>query len=107
MAASFDDGEKPEKTWSDTSHQEYTTQPEPKTPGVVEAIIFTKSNQHRTFDSDSDNSFYAPIDSFEGRHRWDPEFQWTEKEEKRLVRKVCFSSSLEKKFLETTVLSKF
>lgn len=34
---------------------------------------------------------YVPIDTYEGRHRFDPNFQWTEQEEKKLVRKVrCF-----------------
>jgi hypothetical protein len=28
---------------------------------------------------------------YEGRHRFDPEYTWTEEEEKRLVRKVCSS----------------
>lgn len=31
---------------------------------------------------------YAPIDAYEGRHRWDPNAQWTEAEEKKLVRRV-------------------
>jgi hypothetical protein len=26
---------------------------------------------------------------YEGRHRFDPNYTWTEKEEKKLVRKVC------------------
>lgn len=32
--------------------------------------------------------YYVPIESYEGRHRWDPHFEWDEKEERRLVRKV-------------------
>jgi hypothetical protein len=31
---------------------------------------------------------YAPIEAYEGRHRYDPTVQWTEKEEKTLVRRV-------------------
>jgi len=31
---------------------------------------------------------YAPIAKYEGRHRWDPRAQWTNAEEKRVVRKV-------------------
>lgn len=31
---------------------------------------------------------YVPIDKYEGRHRWDPDFQWEPEEEKRLVRKI-------------------
>ena len=38
----------------------------------------------------SDGDYYNPIDSYEGRHRWDPQFQWEPKEEKRVVRKVCY-----------------
>ena len=40
----------------------------------------------RTFLADSDD--YIPIDSHENRHRWDIDFQWTEDEEKRLVKRV-------------------
>lgn len=31
-----------------------------------------------------------PHESYEGRHRWDPAFTWTEDEEKKLVRKTDF-----------------
>ncbi|KAL2443845.1 putative transporter [Exophiala dermatitidis] len=31
---------------------------------------------------------YVPIDKYEGRHRWDPQFQWDPIEEKQLVRKI-------------------
>lgn len=37
--------------------------------------------------------FYAPIQGYEGRHRWDPTVEWTEAEEKKLVRKVCLHST--------------
>jgi hypothetical protein len=32
--------------------------------------------------------FYEPIEGYEGKHRWDPQVIWTEKEEKVLIRKV-------------------
>ena len=32
--------------------------------------------------------YYAPIDTYEGRHRYDPTARWTPKEEKRLVRSL-------------------
>ena len=35
---------------------------------------------------------YEPIPEYEGRHRYDASAEWTDKEEKRLVRKVCFTS---------------
>ncbi|WPH03473.1 Hypothetical protein R9X50_00635300 [Acrodontium crateriforme] len=40
------------------------------------------------FDNSSLDSFYKPIDSYEGRHRYDPSFEWDAKEEKRVVRKI-------------------
>jgi hypothetical protein len=38
--------------------------------------------------NDTNEAFYAPIEAYEGRHRYDPEFEWEPNEEKRLVRKV-------------------
>ena len=32
--------------------------------------------------------YYAPIDTYEGRHRYDPKARWTPAEEKRLVRRL-------------------
>lgn len=42
----------------------------------------------RSESSSLSDEFYKPIASFEGAHRYDPSFEWEEKEEKRLVRKV-------------------
>jgi hypothetical protein len=36
---------------------------------------------------------YVPIDKYEGKHRWDVNFQWTPEEEKAVVRKVQCSGS--------------
>ncbi|KAL4980144.1 major facilitator superfamily domain-containing protein [Aspergillus desertorum] len=47
---------------------------------------FTKS----TFSATEDPRFYRPIDTYEGLHRWDPDFEWTEEEERRIVRKIDF-----------------
>ncbi|KAI9706248.1 MAG: hypothetical protein M1820_004823 [Bogoriella megaspora] len=33
-------------------------------------------------------SYYVPIDNYEGRHRYDPSFHWEPEEEKKLVRKI-------------------
>ncbi|KAJ5687944.1 hypothetical protein N7536_010563 [Penicillium majusculum] len=41
-----------------------------------------------TFEASEGHHFYRPIDSYEGLHRWDPDFQWTETEEKKIVRKI-------------------
>lgn len=40
------------------------------------------------FDMTEDARFYKPIDSYEGIHRWDPDFEWEEWEERKIVRKV-------------------
>lgn len=56
---------------------------------VTETKLFKRSVRDGTFDNDSLESFYKPIDEYEGRHRYDPEFEWDAKEEKRIVRKVC------------------
>lgn len=41
------------------------------------------------FDATEDPRYYKPIPEYEGIHRWDPEFEWTEKEEKDVIKKVC------------------
>lgn len=41
------------------------------------------------FDTTEDARYYKPIPEYEGAHRWDPEFEWTEKEEAAVVTKVC------------------
>ncbi|KAJ5624293.1 hypothetical protein N7510_000602 [Penicillium lagena] len=41
-----------------------------------------------TFDTTEDPRYYKPIPDYEGIHRWDPEFEWTEEEEKKVVRKI-------------------
>ncbi|KAJ6086799.1 hypothetical protein N7467_005713 [Penicillium canescens] len=41
-----------------------------------------------TFEGADSHHLFRPIDSYEGLHRWDPDFQWTEQEEKKIVRKI-------------------
>ncbi|KAL3432155.1 major facilitator superfamily domain-containing protein [Aspergillus tetrazonus] len=41
-----------------------------------------------TFNATENPHFYKPIDTYEGLHRWDPDFEWTEEEERRIVRKI-------------------
>jgi hypothetical protein len=40
------------------------------------------------FDMSEDVRYYKPIDTYEGIHRWDPEFEWEEWEEKKVIRRV-------------------
>lgn len=45
------------------------------------------------FDTTEDPRYYKPIPEYEGIHRWDPDFEWTDEEEKAVVRKVrCLHS---------------
>lgn len=45
------------------------------------------------FDATEDPRYYKPIPEYEGIHRWDPEFEWTEEEEKAIVKKVCLTQT--------------
>ncbi|OJJ99285.1 hypothetical protein ASPACDRAFT_1870407 [Aspergillus aculeatus ATCC 16872] len=40
------------------------------------------------FDTSEDPRYYKPIPEYEGIHRWDPYFEWTEEEEKALIKKI-------------------
>lgn len=46
-------------------------------PVVNQTGLFKRAGRGPTFTSDDTSErFYKPIDAFEGRHRWDPEFEW-------------------------------
>lgn len=62
-----------------------------KTPFAAfeDPVLLTNKTQG-AFDNGSMEDYYRPKDSYEGAHRYDPQFQWETKEEKKLVRKVCF-----------------
>lgn len=59
---------------------------------IDEPVIFDTAGKTResAFETESFEQFYKPIETYEGYHRWDPQFQWEGNEEKRLVRKVCY-----------------
>lgn len=40
------------------------------------------------FATGANADLYKPIEKYEGAHRYDPKFEWSEKEEKKLVRRV-------------------
>ncbi|KAJ5660593.1 Major facilitator superfamily domain general substrate transporter [Penicillium longicatenatum] len=48
----------------------------------------TQGYDNGTFQVKEGYEFYRPIDSYEGIHRWDPKFEWTQEEEKKIVRKI-------------------
>jgi len=45
-------------------------------------------NEDKTFLRIPGEDAYVPIDKYEGRHRYDPDFQWDPSEEKKIVRKI-------------------
>lgn len=51
-------------------------------------------SEQKTFLNAGLEDYYIPIDSYEGRHRYDPTFRWTQNEEKKLVRKVTALKSI-------------
>ncbi|KAF2808771.1 MFS general substrate transporter [Mytilinidion resinicola] len=61
--------------------------------GVSEAVDARPTNgnpkERVTFATAGVESFYVPIDSYEGRHRYDPKFEWEPAEERKVVMKVC------------------
>ena len=42
-----------------------------------------------TFDTSGLETFYRPVDGYEGAHRYDPAFTWDPRDERNVVRKVC------------------
>ena len=50
------------------------------------------SKHSATFETSGNESFFVPIEKYEGRHRYDPAFEWEPLEERKLVRKVCTHS---------------
>lgn len=61
---------------------------------VYQATASEEQNVGNNLDPDiknddvSLNKYYVPIDSYEGRHRYDPKATWTKEEEQSLIRKL-------------------
>lgn len=55
---------------------------------LVDESLYRRTAGKTFEDSDSLETFYKPIESYEGRHRYDPDFRWEPEEEKAVVRKV-------------------
>ena len=51
------------------------------------------SVQPSTFQVDGLETFYKPIQGYEGLHRYDPDYTWTSTDERAVVRKVCQPSN--------------
>ena len=73
---------------SENSEPEYARTATARGSETLEALRNRVSGGDATFDQTEDARYYKPIESYEGIHRWDPEFEWEEWEEKKIVRKV-------------------
>lgn len=56
-------------------------------PGTGHGIDPSKHNA--AFETRGNEKYYTPIEEYEGKHRYDPTFEWEPQEERKLVRKVC------------------
>jgi hypothetical protein len=54
----------------------------------------TKQARGEAFALGGETRFYKPINTYEGLHRWDPNAEWEEHEERRIVRKVSYRTEL-------------
>lgn len=52
----------------------------------VETLV--RLGDDATFAAGGGNRFYKPIAKYEGTHRYDPQLEWTEHEEKALIRRL-------------------
>lgn len=59
-------------------------------PNIVALPPEDNAAMAEVFDNEGEKDIRRPIESYEGYHRYDPDFQWTSEEEKRLVRKLDF-----------------
>ncbi len=54
----------------------------------ADSIRALKQIEGEAFASGGETRYYEPIDSYEGKHRWDPKAEWTTTEEKHVIRKL-------------------
>ncbi|GAB7360722.1 hypothetical protein MBLNU230_g0599t1 [Neophaeotheca triangularis] len=55
---------------------------------VLDSAATTKPDGRQTFLGEAGHERYRPVETYEGIHRFDPQFQWEPKEEKRIVRRI-------------------
>ena len=83
---------------SDIEHTTFTIDPELKqvsseyssSDDVSKEVRKPEYNDRDAFIGGGSLEAYEPIPEYEGRHRYDPKAQWTEEEEKKLVRKLDY-----------------
>ena len=59
-----------------------------KNSSDFDSIRNLKQHEGEAYASGGDTRYYEPIDTYEGKHRWDPKADWTDKEEKHVIRKL-------------------
>lgn len=81
----------------DIEHTTFTLDPDsklapeyPSSDDVSKEVKKSVYNDRDAFVGGSSLKAYEPIQEYEGRHRYDPKAQWTEEEEKKLVRKLDY-----------------
>ncbi|KAI6819651.1 MFS general substrate transporter [Hortaea werneckii] len=57
---------------------------------IAKDPLLSSEVSHTALADGSLAAFYEPIDTYEGRHRYDPNFEWEPAEERRLVRKIDY-----------------
>lgn len=83
--------EKANKTASDTKRFDSKATPRVSSAESSSSSTYDGPQAKQTdcaFDTTEDPRFYKPIPEYEGAHRWDPDFEWTEQEERAVVKKV-------------------
>ncbi|KAI5302239.1 calcium channel protein, partial [Ascosphaera pollenicola] len=55
---------------------------------AIEMTERPKINDDAAFASDVDARHHKPAPGYEGLHRWDPDFEWSQEEEDKIVRKL-------------------
>lgn len=82
---------------SDIEHTTFTLGPDskiaaeyPSSDDVSKEVKKSEYNDRDAFVGGGSLEAYEPIPEYEGRHRYDPKAQWTEEEEKKLVRKLDY-----------------
>lgn len=68
----------------------YISSDYPSSDDVSKAVKKSEYNNRDAFIGGGTLESYEPIAEYEGRHRYDPKAQWTEEEEKKLVRKLDY-----------------
>jgi hypothetical protein len=73
-------------SWS-SGHEKDANDFDQKDPKALEAEL-PEYTPGGTFETAGLENYYGPIESYEGKHRYDPEYKWTQEEEQKIIRKV-------------------